>query len=259
MPICIVNGKEYQITLADTPFVNKWLEIYNDVEFKCVKKIDKDNALDICRIVSRHQKIFQKFGLDFSGINEKTVWDKDIVSRTHCEIVKIQKKYKKSTNALNLNTNNDWNLLHEILHDFESQLFRDRIEFSVGDSSLNHDPDLQDENWSWKAILTTQEFMDSSSFDQWHLNVPIAELGRHPYECFCYSPDTWDQEGTMLGQISPFIKAQINERHPSPDKGYHDWCEKLNIPPVGNNFPLANFNGNPFVELVDAEKIRIIK
>jgi len=259
MAICIVDGKKYKITLADTPFVKKWLEIYNDVDFKCVKKINKSNAVGICEIVSRHQKVFKKFDLDFSEINEKSVWDKDLISKTHCKIVQIQKKYKKSTDILNLNTNNDWNLLHEILHEFENQLFADQLEFSVGDSSLKHDPDLQEKFWSWDEILTPQEFMDSSSFDKWNLNVPTAELGRHPYECFCYSPSTWDQEGTMLGQISPFIKAQINQRQPSPDKGYYDWCEKLKILPVGNNFPLANFDENTPIELLYAEKIRIIK
>jgi hypothetical protein len=259
MPVCIINSNEHQITLADTPFVSKWLDIYNNVDFKCVKKINKKNALDICTILSKYQKVFQKFGLDFSEVNENTIWNKELVSKTHCQIVQIQKKYKKSTDVLNLNTNNEWDLLHELLHEFENQLFEDQIEFSVVDLSLKHNAELQEKNWSWKAILTPQEFMDSSSFDQWHLNVPTAELGRHPYECFYYSPDTWDQEGTMLGQISPFIKAQINERHPSPDKGYHDWCKKINILPVGNNFPFARFKGDPPIELIDAEKIRIVK
>lgn len=259
MPICVINSKEFQITLADTPFVSKWLEIYNNVDFRCVKPFNKKNALDICTILAKHQKIFQKFGLECSEVNENTIWNKELVSKTHCQIVQIQKKYKKSTDLLNLNTNNDWNLLHEILHKFEKQVFADQIEFSVGNSSLHHDPALLEENWSWKPILTPQEFMDSSSFDQWHLNVPTAELGRHPYECFCHSPYTWDQEGTMLGQISPFITAHLSERHPSPDKGYHNWCKGLGILPVGNNFPFASFKKDPPIELVDAETIRIVK
>lgn len=259
MSICLINGKEYPIQLANTPFVKKWLEIYNDVEFKCVKKFDKSNALDLCKLLSKHNKTFTKFNLDLPHLNEKTVWNKDLISKIHCQIVGLQKKYKKSTNILNLNTNNDWNLIHEILHNFEDQLFKSQIKFSVGDYDLGHNPDQQEENWSWIPILTAQEFFDSSSFDQWHLNVPPAELGRHPYECFCHSPNTWNEEGSMLGQISLMVQAQLSKTFPLPNKGYYEWCKKLNILPVGNNFPLANFNEENVLSIIDAEKIKIIK
>jgi hypothetical protein len=259
MSVCIIDDKEYPITLADTPFVQKWLEIYDNVEFYCIKKFNKDNALELCRLLSKHQKKIFKFGLDFSEINEKTVWNKSLISKIHCQIVAVQKKYKKSTKMLNLNTNNDWNLIHEVLHNFEHQLLRDQIDYSVGNSELMHNPDLQQENFSWEPLLTPQQFYDSSSFDLWHLNVPTAELGRHPHECFCYSPDTWDNEGTMMGQISPRIKAQLSKTYPCPDKGYYEWCKKLGILPVGNSFPLANFEKENIIELIDANTIKIIK
>lgn len=259
MSICILNDKKYQIKLANTPFVRAWLERYNGVEFRCVEKFKKDKASNICTLLEKHKSIFHKFDLDFSEVNTTSVLNKHVLRQVHCKIVQLQKKYKKSTDLLNKNTNGDWNMLHELIHKVEKQLCRDQIQFSVGLSSLKHDPDLQVKNWSWKQTLTQQEFMESSSFDRWHLSVPLAELGRHPYECFCYSPETWNDEGSTFGQISHLITAQLSKTYPRPDKGYYSWCKKQNIFPMGDNFPLADFNKEFIQDLINAETIRILK
>ena len=267
MSLCIINDKKHQIRLANTPFVNIWLERYNNIEFKCVKKFAKEKASNICKLLEKHQRIFHKFGLNFSKVNTKSVWNRHLLREIHCKIVQLQKKYKKSTGLLNKNTQGDWFMLHELLHEFEDQLYKGRIEFIVGNHGLRHVSDLLEENfsdlleenWSWEPILTQQQFMESSSFDRWHLNVPLAELGRYPYECFCHSPETWNEEGSMLGQISPLIEGQLSKTYPRPDKGYHSWCKKLNILPLGNNFPLANFSIEFPQDLANAETIRILK
>jgi len=257
MAVCFINNKEYEIKLANTPLVKKWLEIYNNITFKLHKSFDKTTVEDLYNLLSKHHKFFSKMTFNFSSYDKESLWNKQTLSKIHLQIVKFQKNYKKSTDLLNRNTNNDWDLLHDLLHKLEIQIREKEAEFSVGDSDLTHDSQGLTKNWSWDPRLTPQEFMDSASFDRWHLNIPTAELGRHPYECYCYSPDTWKEEGSMLGQIPIRITVKLAKTYPTPDQGYYEWCNTLSILPLGNNFPLANFNENFIPDILNAEDIRI--
>ena len=253
MPSCILNDKKYELDIADTPMARIWLSNYSGVTFSLKTEVDKKLFNDLDNILTRHNDLFKKFGLQF----KKDFLSLAELSATHVQIVEMQKTHKKSTDILNKSTNGDWDIFHDLLHQAESHLRSEVYTYSTSQHDKVHNAQDLTDKWTWEPRLTTDEFHASASFDRWHINVPTAELGRHPYECFIFSPDTWHREGSMLGQISTRIELQMNQTCKRPDKGYEQWCDDNHIPPAGNNFPLANFKDDFANDLLHSTEITI--
>ena len=259
MPTCFIDNQPYKIKLADTPFVKNWLRVYDNKNFPVKKSIDKGAHNKIKTLALKHQNFFQKMGLvELARANSVDLWQRKNLSKIHLEIVIFQKNYKGSTDLMNKNTDGEWNNIHDYLHEQEKVIEKEKTIFGTGSVDLDHDSYTQSKNWSWEPILTVAEFHASASFDRWHFNVPLSELGRYPYECFKHSPDTWKQEGSLIGQISSKIKAQLSNTYNNPDKGYEDWCSQNKIPVIGDVFQLASFiDANDTKNIIEAKNIRI--
>ena len=261
MSLCIIdNKKHFQIQLADTPFVGKWLEKYQGKKFKTsVRFPGSPDHKKLYEILKKNESLFNKFKLyDLCVSSANELYKRSRLSQIHLAIVIFQKEFRKSTNLMNQNTNGEWDEIHELLHNLENHIRTGNKEFVCGDDGLQHDSNSHAQNWSWDPILSHDEYHQSASFDIWHINVPTNELGRHPYECFLHSPDTWEQEGSMLGQIHNRLKAGLARIFPQPDKNYAEWCGIQGLPVVGNNFPLANFkNEQDALEILDSSELEI--
>lgn len=259
MSICIINDKEYEIEIAKTPFAQKWLKLFNNKTLPTKASYNTDAFDKLVKVINRHKNFFKKIKLDnLSGIQPDELWDRKKLQNLHLEIVLFQQKHKTGTDLANINTNNDWDYIHDYIHELEEAIRSNTAIFGLGEKSLLHDSKTLTENWSWEPLMEMQDFYKSSSFDRYHINVPFTELGRHPYECFLYSPDTYNQEGSMIGQIGQNIECQLINTYPSPDKGYDKWCQQNNLPTVGTHFPLANFTHEKDAQqIIDADSIRI--
>ena len=158
----------------------------------------------------------------------------------------------------NINTNNDWDYIHDYIHELEQSIRSNTAVFGHGEKLLNHDSEALAENWAWDPLMSMDDFYKSSDFDRFHINVPFTELGRHPYESFIFSPDTYKQEGSMLGRIGNSIEVQLVKTHPRPEKGYEEWCQQNGLPCVGTHFPLANFvNEKDAQQIIYTDSIKI--
>ena len=259
MSICYIDQKKFNIEIVDSPMVSNWLKIYNGVTFKLSKPFDKKIVDQDDIILSEYQNFFKKLQINLEYEDKTDLYSLKVLSKIHVEIVNFQKKFQKGTNFINENTNENWDLLHDLLHNLESQIKTGVIEFRTNDAKVTHDHAGLTENWSWEPKLSKDEFHASASFSRSHINIPTAELGRLPYECFLYSPDTWLNEGSIHGQIGNSLHLQMNKTSPRPDKGYEEWCQTQKIPVIGNNFPLANFTDNFAIQLVEAKEIIIEK
>lgn len=259
MSVCIINQKEYEIEIAKTPFATKWLELFNNKLLPVKARYNTDAYKKLSQILPLHKNFFKKIKLQaLSTISENDLWDRKKLQQLHLEIVMFQKNYKKSTNIANINTNNDWDYIHEYIHKLEQSIRTNTAVFGYGDNLLTHDSKGLTENWSWEPLMTIDDFYKSSNFDRFHINVPFTELGRHPYECFIYSPNTYKQEGSMIGQIGNNVEVQLVKTFPRPEKGYEEWCKQNNLPCVGKHFPLANFvNEKDAQEIIYADSIKI--
>ena len=259
MPTCFIDNQPYKIKLADTPFVKNWLKVYDNKNFPVKKSIDKEAHNKIKTLAVKHQNFFQKMGLvELARANSVDLWQRKNLSKIHLEIVIFQKNYKGSTDFMNKNTDGEWNNIHDYLHEQEKVIEKEKTIFGTGSVDLDHDSYTQSKNWSWEPILTVAEFHASASFDKWHFTVPLSELGRHPYECFKHSPDTWKQEGSLIGQISSKVEANLSYTYSNPDRGYEDWCGENNIPVIGDTFPLASFiDPNDINTIIEAKSLRI--
>lgn len=255
MTTCFLNNKPYSIELSHTPIVKNWLGIHAGKTFQINKTIDLSISETLEKILQKHDSLFKKFNLDF---DYESLWQLETLANIHVQIVELQKQHRKSTDLLNRNTNGDWDILHDLIHTQETIVKKRCMEFALDKSEIVHDSKSQSftENWSWEPRLTAQQYHESASFERWHINLPTAELGRHPYECFQYSPDTWQREGSMLGQIATRLTIQLNHTNEQPDAGYQEWCKAQDIPMIGNNFPLAKFVEYP-VDLLQAKTLRI--
>jgi len=253
MTTCFLDNNPYAIELARTPMTKNWLEIYAGKTFQINTRIDSSVCENLQKILQKHNSLFKKFNLTF---DHESLWQLDTLANIHVQIVELQKQHKKSTDLLNRNTNGDWDLLHDLIHTQEAIVKKRCMEFGIGKSEIVHDSKSLTENWSWEPRLTAQQYHESASFERWHINIPTAELGRHPYECFLFSPDTWQREGSMLGQIATRLEIQLNHTNELPDAGYEEWCKAQDIPIIGNNFPLAKFVDYP-VDILQAKTLRI--
>ena len=257
MPTCFIDKTEHKIELAETPMVENWLKVYSGKSFKISKKFDFGTCKKLYKILKNNGSLVKKFKLDFDYQSLLDLCNLETLSNIHLQVVQLQKKYKNVTNLLNKNTNGEWNLIHDLIHIQEKRIRSDKIEFSQSTSKTDHDPDSLTKNWCWEERLTQHEFHKSASFDEWHINIPFAELGRHPYECFLYSPNTWRYEGTMSGQLGVRLEVQLRRAYKQPEVGYHEWCTQQKIPAVGYHFPLANFSGKFPYEILNASEITI--
>jgi len=257
MAICYIDKTKHKIELAETPMVENWLKVYSGKSFKINKEFDFTTCRKIEEILKTNHNLFKKFKLDFNYLSLHDLCRIETLSRIHVQIVELQKTHKKGTDLLNKNTDGLWDLLHDLLHAQESRIRNGNIEFNQTKNDVTHDSKALTENWSWESKLSGQQYHTSASFDRWHINIPTAELGRHPYECFLYSPDTWQREGSILGQIAVRIQVQLTRTHGQPERGYHEWCSQQNIPVIGNNFPLANFLDDFTSDILGASEITI--
>lgn len=259
MSTCVINNKEYEIEIAKTPFTAQWLKHYNNKVFDVKLVYDTDNHKKLGAVIDRHRDLFKKLQLKtLSKVEDIDLWDQETLNAIHLEIVLFQKNHKKGTDLANRNTNNDWDFIHDYLHALERDIRLKTATFGHGDKSLRHDSKTLTTNWSWEPLLDTKEFYESSSFDRYHFNVPFTELGRHPNEAFLYSPNTYKEEGSMIGQVGQNVEVQLRKTFPTPDKGYEEWCQRNNLPPVGTHFPLANFvNQSDAKQIVYADSIEI--
>jgi hypothetical protein len=253
MSICFLNDKPYAINLAPTPMVKKWIESYAGKTFQIKKQIDASVCNRLKKILQKHDTLFKKFNLYFDN---NSLWQIETLANIHVQIVELQKLHKKSTDLLNKNTDGDWDLLHDLIHKQESLVKNRCMEFGLDNSEVIHNSGSQTENWSWESRLTQQQYHESASFERWHINLPTSELGRHPYECFTYSPNTWQREGSLLGQISRRLEVQLEYKQGRPDAGYEEWCKAQDLPIIGNNFPLAKFVDDP-THILQAKTLRI--
>lgn len=257
MPICYIDKKKYRIEIAETPMVENWLKVYSGKSFKINKNFDLTTCRKINQILKDNYNLFKKFKLDLEYQSLYDLCKSETLARIHVQIVELQKTHKKSTDLLNKNTNGQWDLLHDLLHSQESRIKFDKIEFNQTTNTIDHDSNALTDNWSWEPKLTEQQYHTSASFDGWHINIPPTELGRHPYECFLNSPNTWQREGTMLGQIGVRLQVQLRRTYQQPERGYNEWCSQQKIPVVGNNFPLANFLDDFTSDMLGASEITI--
>ena len=260
MPVCVINEKEFEIEIADTPFVKKWLKFFNNTVLPVKKPYNKIPHTRLWKTIESNKNFFQKMQLEkLTNIKETDLWSNAKLQEIHLEIVSWQKKYKKSTDFANANTDNAWDFLHDYIHDMEECIRYTTAVFGVGDAQLNHDSKTLTKNWTWQSKISADDFKDSSSFDRYHINVPFAELGRHPYESYLYSPDTYKEEGSITGQVSNDVTVQLIKTFPRPDQGYEQWCNHNAIPFIGTHFPLANFKKiSEAQQLIDATEIKII-
>ncbi len=260
MPICVIKDKEFKIEIADTPFAKEWLKCFNNTALPVKKHYDKKPHAKLWSTIQSNKNFFQKMQLEkLSKITENDLWNSSKLQEIHLEIVTWQKKYKKSTDFANANTNNGWDYLHDHVHAMEQCIRYTSAVFGVGDTELSHDSKTFSKLWTWESKISADDFKQSSSFDHYHINVPFAELGRHPYESYLYSPKTYHAEGSITGQIANDVLVQLVETYPRPDEGYEQWCEDNNVPCVGTHFPLANFiNKSDAQQIVDASEIKII-
>jgi len=259
MATCLIDGKEFQIQLAQTPMVRNWLDVYNEKIFSINQGFDLSYCDSIIKILEKNKNLFNTFKLFLDKLEIVDLWDLQTISNLHLQIVNIQRHHTGITDFLNKRSNNDWDLIHELVHKQESQITNGTAEFSSTPTDKIHNSKALAHSWSWKELVTQQQFHDSASFERWHINFPTAELGRFPYECFRFSPDSWQQEGSMFGQLAVTLNIQLCKTHPRPHNGYEAWCEKQNLPPVGDNFPLANFIGEAPRELIYAKQLSIAK
>lgn len=257
MPICIIDKIEHKIELAKTPMVENWLKVYSGKAFKISKKFNFTTCEKLNEILKINNSLFKKLKLDFDYQSLQDLCNIKTLSKIHVQMVELQKTYKNSTDFLNKNTKGQWDLIHELLHIQEQRIRVDKIEFSQSKKKISHDSDGLTKNWSWEPKLTKEQFHKSASFDEWHINIPFAELGRHPYECFLYSPNTWQREGTMVGQIGVRLQVQLRRACQQPELGYHEWCSQQKIPTVGTHFPLANFLNEFPYDILNASEITI--
>tara|TARA_B100001094_G_C18084347_1_gene746940 strand:- start:434 stop:1222 length:789 start_codon:yes stop_codon:yes gene_type:complete len=259
MSVCIINEKEYKIEIAKTPFATQWLRLFNNKSLPVKVGYNTDAYEKLSKVLTSHKNFFKKIKLQaLSNIKENDLWDRKKLQELHLEIVMLQKNYKKSTNLANINTNDDWDYMHDYLHELEQSIRNNMAVFGYGEKLLRHDSKALTENWSWEPLMSIDDFYKSSDFDRFHINVPFKELGRHPYESFIFSPDTYRQEGSMLGQIGNNIEVQLVKTFPRPEKGYEEWCKQNNLPCVGTHFPLANFvNEKDVQEIIYTDSIKI--
>ena len=259
MSVCIINGKEYRIEIAKTPFATEWLRLFNNKSLPVKARYDTNAYEKLYKVLNLHKDFFKKIKLQsLSNVSENDLWDRKKLQELHLEIVTFQKNYKKSTEMANINTNNDWDYIHDYIHELEQSIRSNTAVFGYGEKLLNHDSEALAENWAWDPLMSIDDFYKSSDFDRFHINVPFTELGRHPYESFIFSPDTYKQEGSMLGRIGNSIEVQLVKTHPRPEKGYEEWCQQNGLPCIGTHFPLANFvNEKDAQQIIYTDSIKI--
>ena len=259
MATCIINNKEYEIELANTPFTAQWLEHNNNKVLPVKVGYDTDTHTELSTLLNKHRNFFKKLKLTtLSEVQDDDLWNQQTLNDIHLEIVSFQKNHKTGTDLANRNTNYEWDYIHDYLHALETDIRHNTATFGHGEKSLGHDSKTLTQNWSWDPLMTANEFYESSSFDRYHFNVPFTELGRHPYEAFIYSPNTYHQEGSMIGQVGQNVEVQLVKTYPSPEKGYQEWCDQNELPPAGTHFPLANFvKQDDAKNIIDADSIVI--
>ena len=75
------------------------------------------------KVLNLHKDFFKKIKLQsLSNVSENDLWDRKKLQELHLEIVTFQKKYKKSTEMVNINTNNNWDYIHDYIHELEQSI-----------------------------------------------------------------------------------------------------------------------------------------
>ena len=98
MSVCIINGKEYRIEIAKTPFATEWLRLFNNKSLPVKARYDTNAYEKLYKVLNLHKDFFKKIKLQsLSDVSENDLWDRKKLQELHLEIVTFQKNYKKST------------------------------------------------------------------------------------------------------------------------------------------------------------------
>ena len=64
MPVCVINEKEFEIEIADTPFVKKWLKFFNNTVLPVKKPYNKIPHTRLWKTIESNKNFFQKMQLE---------------------------------------------------------------------------------------------------------------------------------------------------------------------------------------------------
>jgi hypothetical protein len=256
---CKINQKSFEIDVVSLPIADRWMELYRGVSISCVSAMDLADRDAVWSILERHRDLWPKIGLDLFCVSDPNdLMDQSCLADMHQKIVSMQRTYKKSTSVLDGKTNGDWSLLHHHLHSIEDTLLDSSWNFN-GDGTARHSHDYEkmtDPYWDWETQFTPEQWSDSTTFSQHHLEIQINELGRTPWECFHMCPDKWTQEGSLVGNLMPAIRVRARQFTRSSPIEYSQWCKNNQLPIIGHTVPLADFKSNNFLsEIVKPNSI----
>ena len=247
---------ELEATIIDTPITKKWLERFQHQELPLISNFDFSTRDKLFAILTEYESLWSKFGLSELIVKDPTeLLDQSRLADIHTAIVQIQKKYSKGpgiTPILNKRTNNEWDIAHDLLHKLEEIIISGNAKFNKTQPTSDHDTEANSKHWQWESQFTADEWYDSTSFGTTNLELRLTELGRHPWECYLYSPDRWEQEGSLLGNLLPAIQLNIRNTKQSPTKEYEQWCKENSLPVIGSRVPFARIEDNNFLKAVDS-------
>ena len=247
---------ELEATIIDTPFTKKWLERFQHQELPLISNFDFSTRDKLFAILTEYESLWSKFGLFELIVKDPTeLLDQSRLADIHTAIVQIQKKYSKGpgiTPILNKRTNNEWDIAHDLLHKLEEIIISDNANFNKTQPISDHDSEVNSKHWQWESQFTADEWCESTGFGTTNLELILTELGRHPWECYRYSPDRWEQEGSLLGNLLPAIQLNIRNTNQSSTKEYEQWCKENSLPVIGSRVPFARIEDNNFLKAVDS-------
>ena len=70
MSVCIINGKEYRIEIAKTPFATEWLRLFNNKSLPVKARYDTNSYEKLNKVLKKKGKLAEK---DFTQVNYKKV------------------------------------------------------------------------------------------------------------------------------------------------------------------------------------------
>lgn len=247
---CKINQHSFEIELVSSKIADSWIDLYQGVSMSCSSAVDLADRDAAWSILERHRDLWPKIGMDcLAKADPVKLLDQSYLGDMHKQMVIMQKNYKMSTSLLDSKTKGDWSRLHEHLHSIENTLVVSCWIFD-GSGTARHTHDYErrmNNKWNWEPQFTAEEWRDSTTFSHSHLEIVFTELGRYPWECFIMSPDNWEQEGSLAGNLLPTIKVKPRRLTKSIPVNYSEWCKKNQIPVVGERIPLANFKSNDFL------------
>lgn len=254
MPTCIMNGRSFSIDIFESPLAAAWLKhnagkplIGKKQSFSIFKNLD-----NLYNTLTRSRPLWEKMGFKELIIDKRSqLLKQECLTNIHLKIVSTQRQFKKSTDFFNLNTANQWDQIHETLHDLEANIASTRLNFKLDDVDINHNSKVNEKYWDWEDRASPEEWARSTTFGRYHLELTSLELGRVPWECWTYAPENWHSEGYLSGNVNPGVLVGLvsHQQHSVPVE-FETWSKKNGLPVIGPRIPLANFCTDEFLSVI---------